>query len=65
MNYHEVTRPKEYFDGWERAAGIVRRHGWEKARDMLNEQYPHDWKPRSPEEWHHSKGAFDYLQHVM
>jgi hypothetical protein len=60
-----TTKPAAFFDGWERMMGIIRRHGWSKARDMLNEQYPHDWKPESMESWHHSKGMVEALQASM
>ena len=57
-----TTKPASFFDGYERMMGIIRRHGWTKARDMFNEQYPHNWKPTSMEEWHHSKGMVEALQ---
>ena len=60
-----TEKGKSYFDGWERACSMVRRHGWNKARDMLNQQYPHEWKPTTADAWQHAKGAFDYLQQVM
>lgn len=60
-----TEKGKSYFDGWERACGMVRRHGFDKARDMLNEQYPHEWKAKTADEWQHSKGCFDYLTSVL
>lgn len=54
-------RSESFFDGFERGMGIIRRHGWAEARDMFNEQYPHDWKPTSPEAWQHSKGYLEAL----
>lgn len=60
-----TTKPASFFDGWERMMGMIRRHGWSKSRDMFNEQYPHDWKPSSMDQWHHSKGMVEALQSAM
>lgn len=66
MNQSYVTtKPASFFDGYERMMGIIRRHGWTKARDMFNEQYPHDWKPSGSDEWQHSKGMMEALQVTM
>jgi hypothetical protein len=58
-------QPKEFYDGWERACGLVVRHGWTKAHQMLMEQYPNNWKPSNMGAYYHAKGAFAYLQEVM
>lgn len=55
------AKEQDFFDGFERGMGIIRRHGWSKARDMFNEQYPHDWKPVNANAWQHSKGYLDAL----
>jgi len=60
-----TTKPTAFFDGYERMMGMIRRHGWTKARDMFNEQYPHEWKPATMDQWHHSKGMIEALQATM
>lgn len=60
-----TTKPAIFFNGYERMMGWIRRHGWTKARDMFNEQYPHEWKPATMDEWHFSKGMMDALQATM
>jgi hypothetical protein len=60
-----TTKPAAFFDGYERMMGMIRRHGWTQARDMFNEQYPHEWKPATMDQWHHSKGMIEALQATM
>lgn len=63
--YYATTKPASFFDGYERMMGMIRRHGWTKARDMFNEQYPHTWKPASADQWQYSKGMIEALQVTM
>lgn len=58
-------KDKPFFDGYERAIGIIRRHGWNNARDTFNEQYPHNWKPSGADAWQYSKGYLAALMETM
>jgi len=65
MEYEYTGKDKPFYDGWERACGMIRRHGWDKARDILNDEYPHNWRPTSAESWQHAKGCFACLQEMQ
>lgn len=65
MQSYVTNKPASFFDGYEQMMGIIRRHGWTKARDIFNERFPHDWKPASADQWQLSKGMIEALQATM
>jgi hypothetical protein len=65
MNDFVTTKPTSFFDGYENMMGIIRRHGWNKARDIFNERYPHEWKPATMDQWQYSKGMIEALEKTM
>ena len=65
MSQSYTAKSESFFDGYEWMMGVIRRNGWDVARDTFNERYPHNWKPVSVDSWQYSKGAIDALQSTM
>lgn len=64
-NTATATKPQSFYDGYERMIGMINRHGWTKARDMFNEQYPVGYVPENFYAYHHAEGMMTALSETM